>query len=143
MGAEGEEKPQQVVCYRAETGGLDLEEWRKRWRSAANLLVSLTRVACGCPGSACWSRGIRHIDELGKGTSVKNTCDPLEMEVGVKRGRVGGLLQTGDKTWGLGLKEWRKGWQPSVSLPASLISRLWVFCRQANEAVQWNYGWVV
>lgn len=51
-GAEGEESPQQVDCYRSggETGGrggLDLEEWRQTWRSAFSLPVSLARVASG------------------------------------------------------------------------------------------------
>lgn len=43
----------------------DLEEWRERYRPVVSLLASLVRVACGFPGSICWSWGLRQSNEFG------------------------------------------------------------------------------
>ena len=47
-GAESEERPQQVVCYRAgdDAWELDLEQWRERQRSAIGPPAYLARGAC-------------------------------------------------------------------------------------------------
>lgn len=57
IGTEWKGRLLQIFCYRAgdETGRLDLEERRERWRSVVNLLPLPVSVAWGFPGNACWS----------------------------------------------------------------------------------------
>lgn len=61
---ERAERPQQPVCYRAghEIGGLELEERKE----SDSLPVSLVSVACGHPGNAWKSRGLRQRDGVAK-----------------------------------------------------------------------------
>lgn len=48
----GEEATDALLQSWGKTGGLDLEEWRTRRRSAGYLPAALTAVVCGFPGSA-------------------------------------------------------------------------------------------
>lgn len=74
-----------------ETGELDLEELRDRWRSAVNLSVSLIRVACEVPRAFLLELGAWETQWVGgRRLGGEDLWDPLVMEVagGCCRARV-------------------------------------------------------
>lgn len=78
---------------------MDLGGWREKRRSAADLLVSLVRVACTFPGSAYWCWVLGKNSGYGVGFGGVDLCDPLEMGAG----------EEVDETRGLDLEAWKEG----------------------------------